>query len=275
MDIDDVEQYATHCRYPVVVKARKGAGADEVWYAANPEELVHAYTYAMARGACCDGVIRDTRSPIFQEYVPGDLHDVAAFCLKGEMVAGLTQKRLLTRPRCGGKGICNVTTHNEELLDYAGRLVSDRQWNGVLLMDFKMDDREAKPKLLEVNPRFWGTTWLTTCAGLNFPHNWVLAAKEKPLQFPDHYQVGLTCRWPLYEVGSLLERPRSFQSVLMRFKQILSCFRREDCTSDAMWSDWKPLVAEFIRLGVIMWRALIRDNLNRDQLPRRRWQKSQ
>jgi predicted ATP-grasp superfamily ATP-dependent carboligase len=257
-DAKEAEDYAAGCSYPVVVKARKGAGADGVWYAQNREDLLRMYTHARGKGPSCDGIIRDTSSPMFQEYVSGDLEDVAVFCLNGGVAAALTQKRLLTKPLSGGKGIVNVTTRDEELLDYAGRVAMETHWNGVLLFDFKRDARDGKPRLLEVNPRFWGTTWLTTCAGLNFPHNLVLAAKKQPLRFPDEYPLGLVCRWPLYELGTFLESPRSISSFAARLNGFFQRFRWKDCVSDFVWRDPKPLVAEFVALFIRMWRDLVR-----------------
>jgi predicted ATP-grasp superfamily ATP-dependent carboligase len=253
-----VESYAKNCTYPVVVKAAKGAGADGVWYASNATQLIQAYQVAIAASASCDGFIRDTSSPLLQEYIPGHLHDVAAFSLDGELKAALTQKRLLTKPLKGGKGIVNTTTYNSDLIALAGRFIGHIRWHGVVLFDFKIDRRDGIPKLLEVNPRFWGTTWLTTCAGFNFPHNLVLAARRQPLYFPPKYQVDLVCRWPLYEIGTILEKPRSVAIILQKIKDFVCRFRSRPTVYDILWSDPKPFVAEVITRLVGTWRSLIR-----------------
>jgi len=255
-DSEEAEIYAGNCTYPVVVKARKGVGTDGVWYAQDAAELMALYRRTSKERGPAEGFLRDRSDPMFQEYIPGELHDVAAFSLRGEMAAGLTQRRLLTRPLSGGKGIVNMTTFNEELLGYARRIVGHLKWDGVLLFDFKIDTRDGEPKLLEVNPRFWGTTWLSTCAGLNFPHNLVLAAKGAALEFPSDYRVGLVCRWPLYELGIIMEKPRSLARIFERVKGILSRFGCRDCVSDIVWPDWKPLVAEFVALSMRLWRDM-------------------
>jgi predicted ATP-grasp superfamily ATP-dependent carboligase len=242
----EAEACARVCTYPAVVKARKGDGADGVWYAGNERELMRALRGAAAARGSCDGVARDTSAPMIQEFIPGELHDVAAFCSDGRVEAALTQKRVLTKPLSGGKGIVNITTFNPELLDIARDLVRRTRWSGVLLFDFKVDRRDGIPKLLEVNPRFWGTTWLTTCAGFNFPHNMILAARGKPLRFPPRYRVGLACRWPLYEIGTILERPRSAAVLFERTKAFLSRFRWKNCVYDILASDPKPFAADCI-----------------------------
>jgi predicted ATP-grasp superfamily ATP-dependent carboligase len=255
------EAYARGCAYPVVVKARKGAGADGVWYAGNRDELMRAWRLAVAEGRSCDGFVRDTSAPMFQEYIPGELHDVAAFCRDGRLAAGLTQMRLLTKPLSGGKGIVNITTFEPALLDLARDFVRHTRWNGVLLFDFKIDRRDGTPKLLEVNPRFWGTTWLTTCAGFNYPHNLVLAAQGEPLRFPPRYRVGLACRWPLYEIGTVLERPRSLGMILGRCSGLLSRFRWRNCVYDILASDPKPFAADCIMRLVWTCQALAPESL--------------
>ena len=252
----EAEKYAGICKYPAVVKARKGTEADGVWYARNSRELMQAYRRAEAQSAACDRFSRDTSFPMIQEYIPGELHDVAIFCLKGDMKACLTQQRVLTKPLSGGKGIVNATTCNLQLMDQARKLVEHLGWDGVLLCDFKIDSRDGTPKLLEVNPRFWGTTWLTTCAGLNFPHNLVLAAKGEPLRLPSRYPVGLKGRWLVYELGMLFEAPVSPGIILQRLKGFFSRFKAENTIYDTLWSDLKPLAADLITRSVWTWQGL-------------------
>jgi len=32
-------------------------------------------------------------------------------------------------------------------------------WHGVAMVEFWIDSRDGKPKLMEINPRFWGTDY--------------------------------------------------------------------------------------------------------------------
>jgi predicted ATP-grasp superfamily ATP-dependent carboligase len=226
---DEVEILADKIKYPAVIKPRKGTAADGVWYAKDRSELIRLYQRATSKKNAGDGLIRDSSTPMIQEYVSGELHDVAAFCIDGEMKLGLTQKRLMTRPLSGGMGIVNVTTKKEQLLHYAEKIIDRVKWNGVMLMDFKIDDRNGEPKLLEVNPRFWGTTWLTIQAGYNYPYYLVQNTYGVKIDFPADYRVGLYCRWPMQELFTIFEKPVSVKVVLDRFGGFVSRFKLKNC----------------------------------------------
>ncbi len=226
---DEVEMCADEIRYPAVIKARKGTAADGVWYAKDRFELIRLYQSATSKKNAGDGLIRDSSAPMIQEYISGELHDAAAFCIDGEMKLGLTQKRLMTRPLSGGMGIVNVTTKNEQLLHYAEKIIDRVKWNGVMLMDFIIDDDSGEPKLLEVNPRFWGTTWLTIQAGYNYPFYLVQNTYGMKIDFPADYRAGLYCRWPMQELFTIFDKPVSVKGVLDRFGGFISRCKLKNC----------------------------------------------
>jgi len=243
-DVKEIRSYAATASYPVVVKARQGTGATGVRYARNAEELVGFFAELSEKSGSPDDLIYDRSSPILQEYIPGELHDVTAFCVNGEMKLGLTQERVVTRPLSGGPGIVNLTTRTDELLEFSRTIVCETQWTGVLLLDFKIDERDGKPRLLEVNPRFWGTTWLTVRAGYNYPHYLVLHAMGQHIDLPKNYEVGLMARWPLKELLTIFDRPMNFRSVLQRTKEFVLRFRHPNCVYDILPSDINPLFAD-------------------------------
>lgn len=228
-NIKEIKALSSKIKYPVVLKARKGSGADGVWYARDASELIEKYLMVTDPHEYGDGLVRDSSQPMVQEYIPGELHDVTAFCVNGQIKLGLTQKRLMTKPLTGGMGVVNVTTKNEQLLNYASKLVERVKWNGVLLVDFKIDSRNGQPKLLEVNPRFWGTTWLTIKSGLNYPYYLVLNAYGLPINYPNEYKVGLHCRWPMSELSTIFEKPLNIEIILRRIYGFFSRFRMKNC----------------------------------------------
>ncbi len=38
------------------------------------------------------------------------------------------------------------------------------------MVEFKLDPRDNTPKLMEINPRFWGSLALAIESGVNFPY---------------------------------------------------------------------------------------------------------
>jgi predicted ATP-grasp superfamily ATP-dependent carboligase len=241
-DLDEIETYAHNANYPLVIKARKGSGANGVWYARNPTELLNLYREINEKTNCVDGFINDWSSPMIQDYIPGGVEMAGAFCVNGEIKAGFTQRHLVTKPLSGGEGIVIETTYNEELLEYARRIVEYCQWNGIIHFDFKIDSRDGSAKLLEVNPRFWTNLWLSVSAGLNYPQYSILQALGKNIEFSEDYEKGLTCRWPLLELQTIFERPSTFSAVRKRVGQFIFRFSNRNCEYNLNFSDFEPVI---------------------------------
>ncbi len=249
---DSIHAYTASANFPVVIKARKGMGSTGIWYAANERELIDIYRKRISnQNPQDDGFITDSSDPIIQEYIPGELHDALVYCVDGEVRAALTQKRLVTRPTDGGIGIVNITTHDERLLDYARRIARQTSWNGVLMLDFKIDDRDGEPKLLEVNPRFWGTTWLSILAGMNFPGYLVADAFSEPAAYCHEYESGLACRWIMDEFAAIFDSPLTLSGVLKGFKEFITRFKDSRYRYDVIMSDLKPALGEMINLRLL------------------------
>ncbi len=245
-NLHELSAYAANASYPAVIKARKGMGGTGVSYAADSEELLDLYKKYSEQSLHEDGFINDSSHPLIQEFIPGELHDALVFCVDGEVKTGLTQKRIVTRPLTGGIGVVNITTRDNRLIEYAKKLSRHTNWNGVLMLDFKIDSRDGMPRLMEVNPRFWGTTWLSICAGLNFPHYLVSAALSKPIEYPEEYKIGLTCRWIMDEFAGIFDSPRNFSAVTGRIKGFISRFNEKNCVFDVLPSDIKPTISEIL-----------------------------
>ena len=239
-DLEEVRELAAASSYPVVIKARTGAGGRGIRIAENSREMLEIYR-GMSWQCPGGGDSLDSGSlPIVQQHIPGKIHDALVFCLNGEVKAGLTQQRIVTRPPSGGIGILNITTRDTRLLDHARALALHTGWNGVMMLEFKVDSRDGGEVLLEVNPRFWGTTWLSICAGVNFPLYLVQEAFGEKPSYPVGYREGLACRWLLDEIGGIFSSPRGFPEIAERTRVFLSGFRYRECAYDLMLSDPNP-----------------------------------
>lgn len=257
-DVKEIESHKGGLTYPLVIKGRKGTGATGIWYARDVKELMSVLETLSDRTMVGDGFLYDNSNPILQEYIPGEVHDVTAFCVRGKMKAGLTQKRILTRPTRGGPGVVNITTRHEALLDYASRIIDFTKWHGVCQVEFKMDERDGQPKFLEVNPRFWGTTWLTVCAGLNYPHYLVKQALGEASDLPQDYRVDLMGRWLMDELATVFGKPRTSSLMLKRAGAFVSRFRYRDCVYDLSLSDINPCVDQVVKGFYNLYEALRR-----------------
>ena len=80
-----------------------------------------------------------------------------------------TQKRFCTFPHEGGPGVYNETTDRPDLREQAIALLRRMKWHGPAQVEFKVGRRDQRPKLIEVNSRFWGTLDLAVLCRCEFP----------------------------------------------------------------------------------------------------------
>ena len=230
-DPAELDAIASDVSYPVVIKPRKSAGARGLWYAQSAEALQVGYRFDAGGGD-----VFDFGAPLIQEQIPGDVHDVCVLFTRGKLRAALTQRRIWVYPLTGGWGVVNETTDEPDLIDLACRLLERLRWHGVAQVEFKRDVRDNVPKLMEINPRFWGTLHLAIMAGMNFPHLLCeMAVNADTLRTPE-YRRGLVfvrCGSGLV-ANLLLRRPR------LRTIKDLRLLLQNPVVTDLSWRDPVP-----------------------------------
>ena len=180
--------------YPAVVKARVGSGVDRgLRYASTRSELESGIDSIEGQPGVAEVV--DFSAPIVQEYIPGDLYDVCALFNQGEPRALLVQQRVLMFPVSGGVGAVNRTVDVPELLELGKEVGRLLRWHGPAQIEFKYDYRDKKYKLIEVNPKLWGTVDLSIRAGINFPELAARLASEGDVPTVHAYKTGVTYKW--------------------------------------------------------------------------------
>ena len=102
---------------------------------------------------------------LVQEYIPngGELGVYTLFDNQSVPRALSVQRRLRSYPVSGGPSTLRETIRNDAsrlATDIAFRLLTKMQWTGVAMVEFRIDARDGMPKLMEVNPRFWGSLQL-------------------------------------------------------------------------------------------------------------------
>lgn len=181
-------------KYPVVVKparSRLAEGGDilsgGVRYAGSPAELERIYSSTR---------ILDYPSMI-QEKIIGPGTGLLTLFDKGRHLAIFAHQRIREKPPSGGVSVvCQSVAPDHEMVEYAGRLLSAVRWEGVAMVEFKRDLRDGKPRLMEINGRFWGSLQLAVYCGVDFPAllaDWI--AGKQPSAPPGVYRTGHKLKW--------------------------------------------------------------------------------
>jgi predicted ATP-grasp superfamily ATP-dependent carboligase len=237
----DAEKYAPEIGYPLILKARKGSAYSGIMLIKNKEELKEKYT-KLITAKIENKHIYDHDNPLIQEFIPGDIYDVCVFAENGKILSSLSQKRLRTLPVNGGGGIRNITTWDEELIKYAKKLINEINYHGPAQIEFKLD-HNGQPRLMEINPKFWGTLDLSIAAGINFPQIAVDIANNKKIDSYKKYQIGLEYAWVVpYQMVYFLKTKHKLKYLLESIN-----FFKSNVKYDIKLNDLLPSLIVFLK----------------------------
>jgi D-aspartate ligase len=138
----------------------------KAWRANSRQELHHAFRRASAQVGAEEVMI--------QELIPGDGRQQFAYCAMfkdGRALASMTVCRRRQHPPEFGRASTYVETveapHLEEVSERFLRAIG---YYGLVEMEYKLDPRDGRYKLLDVNGRTWGYHSLGAAAGVDFPY---------------------------------------------------------------------------------------------------------
>jgi predicted ATP-grasp superfamily ATP-dependent carboligase len=126
--------------------------------------------------------------------------------------ASFAYRRLREYPASGGPSTLRESIRDPDLQATTERLLSLLGWVGVAMAEFKVDPRDGRPKLLEVNPRFWGSLHHAILCGVDFP--WLLCrmAVDGDAERVTGYAVGVQSRSLLHgDMMHFLTCPERFR----------------------------------------------------------------
>lgn len=183
-----VEKITRQIQYPALIKPRCSSGSRGIMYVKDKSELIPLYAK----------VHKQYSFPIIQECIPdgGETYGVGLLLnFESEVRASFVYKRLRTHPVSGGPSTLRESVKRDDIRKIAELLMSSLKWTGIAHVEFKIDPRDGNPKLLEVNPRFWGSLQLAIESGIDFPYLLFKLAMDGDIEPVFDYNVGVRCRW--------------------------------------------------------------------------------
>jgi predicted ATP-grasp superfamily ATP-dependent carboligase len=178
-----------------VIKPRISSGSFGIAYVKKKEDLVASYQRVHERYPF----------PIIQEWIPdgGGVYGLSALLDETSNVkAAFVHKKLRMYPVQGGPSTLREGVEHPQIMEMGLSLLKSINWVGIGMVEFKVDPRDGIPKLMEVNPRFWGSLQLAIVSGVDFPYLLLKMARGESFDPVLHYTVGKRCRWLL--LGDLL-----------------------------------------------------------------------
>ena len=156
---------------------------------------------------------REFKPPmLLQEYCVGAGVGVEMLMHQGNCLGVFQHCRLKELPYTGGYSVTAIAEQPDPaLVEPSLALLRALQWEGIAMVEFKVNPDDGSPVLMEVNGRYWGTISLPILAGMDFPfYHWQVVHGEQP-NIPKTYTTGRKWRWTvgyLVRIYSLLAGAR-------------------------------------------------------------------
>lgn len=214
--------------YPLVIKPRESSGSRGIIYVKNHEGFLNAFK----------NVHKKYPFPLVQEYIPnGGAYGVGAlFNSKSEPRAAFIYKRLREYPVAGGPSTLRESVKNDEIKGIAIDLLKSLKWKGLAMVEFRVDARDGKPKLMEINPRLWGSLQLAILSGIDFPYLLYKMVVDGDVEPVWDYKIGVRCRWLI--PGDMLH----FISNIKKLRLTPGFFTKTDGDDIISTSDPMPVI---------------------------------
>jgi len=189
---------------PAVIKPRISSGSFGIVYVKKREDLIPSY----------QSVHGQYPFPIIQEWIPdgeGTFGLSALFDEASNIKAAFVHKKLRMYPVQGGPSTLREGVKHPQIMELGLSLLKSLNWVGVGMVEFKVDPRDGIPKLMELNPRFWGSLQLAIVSGVDFPYLILKMARRESFEPILNYTVGKRCRWLLLgDILHFLNNPHRF-----------------------------------------------------------------
>jgi predicted ATP-grasp superfamily ATP-dependent carboligase len=181
----------------LVVKPSFDAGAARaVRYVRNRESLLNAV-------AMCT---EQFGAPLIQEYIPGGPEAmkvaILLFSQESRLAAAFTARKGRQWPASGGLSVTASSTAEHDLVTQVLPFFETVGWRGPAEVELKLDERDGRHKVIEINPRFPSTLRFACYCGLDLP----ALALRLALEQESMPRAGL----PSYKVGMNYVNPGLF-----------------------------------------------------------------
>jgi predicted ATP-grasp superfamily ATP-dependent carboligase len=188
--------------YPVVIKPRfSRLLKDGRWwkgtvdFASSQSELIAKWIKVHER----------IPGPLVQEMIRGEGRGVFLLIWNGELKGAFSHRRLREKPPWGGVSVYSESVPLDwELVQKSAELLKSIDWQGVAMVEYKIDKNEGRAKFMEVNGRFWGSLQLAIDSGMNFPLLLYRLATGESVSPTFDFRVGVRNRWLLGDLDHLL-----------------------------------------------------------------------
>lgn len=170
------ERRVSALEYPVLLKPTSLTDGQGIRYFDTPADL--------------QGFLQSQSETLFkdrylvQTFVRGYDVGLSVLCREGKILAFTIQRGIMSHRF--GSLMAMEFVRRDDVLDVGQGLLSALRWSGIAHIDFRHDSRDGRPKIIEMNARYWGSLLGSLVAGVNFPYLACLAAQGVSFPVPQY-----------------------------------------------------------------------------------------
>jgi glutathione synthase/RimK-type ligase-like ATP-grasp enzyme len=180
--ISEKDFYSKKFDFPIIVKPKNGSGSNGISFVHNNQHL--------------DNININFERDFIQELLPNAKNVEAGFylCEKGEIISFYSHKRIRTYPETGGVTVFSEFKIDKKIRQSGAKIIKKLNWSGLLMIEYIFDKRDNQYKLIEINPRLWGSILLSEFSGANFLKSYVnFSLNIKNINI--NYKKNIYIRW--------------------------------------------------------------------------------
>ena len=249
-NLEKINEIKHQLRYPAFIKAEDVTSWHKVmnkhdrqikgYVVNNSEELAEKINFILKRGV---------QSVLVQEVIQGPDTNHFKFCSyvsqNGEFLLVFTLQKIRQHPIRFGIGSIIKSIDYPELEKIGKKFFTNINYRGVGSAEFKLDEKNGKLTLIELNPRYWLQNSLTDKCGLNFPlMDYLETTQQKP---QPKYTFKTNIKWiNIYMDFSSFLAYRAIGEISL--KDWFSSLKGEKIFSDLSYTDIKPFFYNIMKI---------------------------
>ena len=158
---------------PLILKPINGSGSKGIKYIFSKNDLV------------IDSI--NFKSNFIQELLnnPRDIKAGFFLCEQGNIVSFYSHQRIRTFPEKGGVSVFSKSNSNIKIRRAGSEIIKKLNWSGFIMIEFLEDNITKEYKIIEINPRLWGSILLSEFNNSNFIYSYVKLCKGETIEEGD------------------------------------------------------------------------------------------
>lgn len=185
--VDDLEDAISGLDFPLVIKPARSSGSRGIRIVKEKRDFAELYIQ----------IHEKYPFPLIQEYIPvREKYDVCLiYNRESRLRASFTQREIRNFPQGTGPSTVQESVVSPLVEKAALKIMENYKWQGVVELEFLVDERNGRIVFMEINPRFWASLELAVLSGVNFPYLYYNISIDNDCEKISGYKSGVKTRW--------------------------------------------------------------------------------